>query len=65
MRNEQKFLVTWIEDNGFIRGQTAKTSEEAWRCFDHVTKNTNPQYAEIRHIGARITSFYRFKPNTE
>jgi len=56
MVNEQKFLVTWIEAIGFIRGQATKTREEADRLFEHV-KSTDAQYCEIRRIGSLVAKF--------
>ena len=59
MRNENKFLVTWVEDNGFTRGQATKTRAEADKLFDFVTVINAPpaQYAEIRRIGSVVKHF--------
>ncbi len=58
MINEQKFLVTWVEANGTIRGQAVKTEDDANRMYDWLTsQETLPQAAEIRRIGRCLRSF--------
>lgn len=56
--NEQKFLITWIEHSGFIRGQATKTKGDADRIFDTIcASDPPPQYAEIRRIGNLYRKF--------
>jgi len=54
--NEQKFLVTWIQANGEIRGQAVKTKADGERMFHHL-KSTDAQYIEVRKIGSVVFRF--------
>lgn len=57
MKNDNKFLVTWVEQEGMTRGQATKTREEAERLFTHLTTNTEPQFVEIRRIGSLVRHY--------
>jgi hypothetical protein len=60
-----KFLVTCIEAEGLVRGQTVKTAEEAERMFNHFcNKDPTPQYVEVRHI-SHIASINRRRMSYE
>ncbi|MDE2019739.1 MAG: hypothetical protein KGJ13_05345 [Patescibacteria group bacterium] len=50
MKNENKFLVTWIDDDGAIFGQAARDEDNAARMFDHLV-NCGHKYVEVRRIG--------------
>lgn len=65
MKNTNKFLVTWVEGNGFIRGQATKTAEEADRMFSHITSGTDASYAEVRKIGPLVKHWSRPIPPHE
>lgn len=54
--NKQKFLVTAIEANGFVRGQATQEYAEAERLFDHFRDN-GAQYVEVRKIGRLMLLF--------
>lgn len=60
--NEQKYLVTWVEQveattdpekspPDFVRGQATKTIEEALRIYDHASGLETTVYCEVRMIG--------------
>jgi len=55
--NQNKYLVTAVEANGFVRGQATKSIEEAKKLFDHFKENTDCQFAEIRRIGSQVEFF--------
>jgi len=54
-----KFLVSWIEDPNFTRGQTCQDKEEADRLYDHVKDLLTTRYAEIRRIGEKLKHYSR------
>lgn len=56
MINENKFLVTWIEASGNVRGQATKLRADADRMFNHVCE-CGAQYAEIRKLGSVVKDF--------
>ncbi|MDE2019931.1 MAG: hypothetical protein KGJ13_06335 [Patescibacteria group bacterium] len=58
MKNANKYLVTWIEGNGFIRGQATQSRAEADRLFEHVA-TTDASYCEVARIGPRVRHFDR------
>lgn len=54
-----KFLASWVETNGNVRGQTCKTREEADRLFKFVSEQETTAFVEIRRIGTCVDSYYR------
>ena len=51
-----KYLVTWIEKDGEIRGQSCQDYEGAHRLFNHI-ENTEATYCEVRRIGRIVLEF--------
>ncbi len=47
--NENRFLVTWRDAEGNVRGQATKLKEDAKRLFDFAVEN-GAQYAEVRPL---------------
>lgn len=63
-----RFLASWVETNGNVRGQTCKTREEADRLFDFVCTQETTAFAEVRKIGSAVREYSRMqdtvlKPN--
>lgn len=53
-KDRMKFLVSWIEPAGLVRGQTSKNWEEAERLFNHLVDADSAVYVEIRRIGSVV-----------
>lgn len=58
--NENKFLVTWVDSAGNIRGQATKIKTDAKRMFDFVIEQ-GAQWAEVRKIGS-VVYFHEIPP---
>lgn len=60
-KKRPKFLVSWMEESGIIRGQTVMNHEEASRMITHLSTLETTLYAETRRIGSKLGSFSRKK----
>lgn len=60
-KKRPKFLVSWIEESGIVRGQTVMDRAEASRMIAHLSSLETTLFAEIRRIGSQISSFSRKK----
>lgn len=54
-----RFLASWVETNGNVRGQTCKTRKEADRLFAFVKEQDTTAFAEIRRIGTCVENYVR------
>lgn len=60
-KKRPKFLVSWMEDSGLVRGQTVMDRAEASRMIAHLSTLETTMYAETRRIGSKVGSFSRKK----
>lgn len=56
-KDRPKFLVSWVEDSGMVRGQTVMDKAEASRLIKHLSELPTTLYAETRRIGTKIGSY--------